>query len=184
VTTNWSLSGVCRGLSVTKSYKVLATITWNDTKQIYVYTTHGRLKKRHPLDKSIDKPCHCVQLSTGNFVVSNIGQTLRLCIVDKTGHILQSYSSYYWSTGPVVGKLTYPHRLAVDIHDNVLVADQRNHRLQLFSPSLTYLGNIEMPGHQLNHPHALHFDELNHRLYIGEWNSGRMFVLYDIKDVN
>jgi len=74
--------------------------------------------------------------------------------------------------------------MAVDIHGNVLVTDSDNNRVQLLSPTLTYFGDIAIPGHELNYPYALHFDELNHRLYIGEWNSGRMFVLYDIKDVN
>ena len=34
------------------------------------------------------------------------------------------------------------------------------------SRSLTYLGDIVIPGHQLNKPCTLHFDEQNHCLYI------------------
>jgi len=47
----------------------------------------------------------------------------------------------------------------------------------LLSPTLTYFGDIVIPGPKLNGPYALHFDELNHRLFIGEWAGGRVFVL-------
>jgi len=59
----------------------------------------------------------------------------------------------------------------------VLVDDSCNNRVQLLSSTLTHFGDIVIPGRQLNEPYALHFDELNHRLYIGEWTSGRIFVL-------
>jgi len=49
----------------------------------------------------------------------------------------------------------------------VLVVDRSNSRIQLLSPTLTYLGDIEIPGHQATQMYALHSDELNHRLYIG-----------------
>jgi len=79
--------------------------------------------------------------------------------------------------------LDSPRHLSVDIHDNVLVADSDNNRVQLLSPTLTYLGDIKIPGHQLNDPHTLHFDQLNHRLYIGEWTGECMFVLdVDVND--
>ena len=71
-----------------------------------------------------------------------------------------------------------PRHLAVDRHGNVLVADRGNNRVVLLSPSLTRLGYITVPGHELSGPHALHLDLLTHRLYIGEWSStGRVFVL-------
>jgi len=133
------------------------------------------------LDSSIRGPWHCVQLSTGKFVVCHYGAQHRVCIVDTSGHIIQSYGG---SQGSVVGQLNYPRHLAVDIHDNVLVADIDNKRVQLLSPTLTYLGNIDIPGHQLNDPYTLHFDQLNHRLYIGEWGDGRLFVLHGVTDFN
>jgi len=82
------------------------------------------------------------------------------------------YRHLRWS----FGKLSYSY-LAVDIHDNVLVLDRGNNRVQLLSPTLTYLGDIEIPGHQLKDPDAVYFDELNHRLYIGETGGRRLFVV-------
>jgi len=105
-----------------------------------------------------------------------------VCILDTNGRIIQSYGG---SHGSDVGQLNKPCNLVVNIHDNVLVADLGNNRVQLLSPTLTYLSDIVIPGHQLIDPYALHFDELNHRLYIGELSGGgRMFVLHDIINLN
>jgi len=97
-----------------------------------------------------------------------------VCIIDTSGHIIQSYGEFQESG---VGKFNYQHQLAVDIHDNVLVADRWNNRVQFLGPTLTDLGDIEIHGHQLNDPYTVHFNELNHRLYVGEWRGGRIFVL-------
>jgi len=113
-------------------------------------------------------------VSTGNFVVIDLGRQHRVCIVDTSGHIIQSYGG---SQGSGVGQLNYTGHIAVDIHDNVLVVDCDNHKLQLLSPTLTYLGDIVIPRHQLNRPNTLHLDVINHRLYIGELDGGLIFVL-------
>jgi len=70
-TTKWSVNGGCRGLSVTKCYNVLVTLYENG--RIQEYTTHGSLIRDISLDSSIRNPRHCVQLSTGNFVVCHLG---------------------------------------------------------------------------------------------------------------
>ena len=60
----------------------------------------------------------------------------------------------------------------------MLVADSSNDRVVLLSHSLTLLGYITVPGHELSGPYAVHLDLLTHRSYIGEWNdAGRLFVL-------
>jgi len=102
-------------------------------------------------------------------------------MVDTSGRIIQSYGG---SRESGVGQLKKPCHLVIDIHDNVLVADTGNNTLELLSPTLTYLGDIEIAGHQLDDPYTLHFDELNHRLYIGELTGGRMFVLHVTADIN
>jgi len=56
VTTKWSMSGICYGLSVTKTYNVLTTL--RDPNRIQEYTTHGSLIREISLDSSIDHPLH------------------------------------------------------------------------------------------------------------------------------
>jgi len=89
------------------------------------------------------------------------------------GCIVQSYNT---PAGSSVGP---EHRMAVDTHGHVIVTDWYRDRVELLSPTLTYLGYIQIPGYTLSRPSALHLDELTHRLYIVELFSGRMFVLGD-----
>jgi len=178
VTTNWSVGGRCWGLSLTstdKSDNVLVTVS--DTRRIKEYTPDGYLDREISLDSSIVEPYHSVQLSSGRFVVSHggwNGSLHRVCIVDSRRRIFEKYGEARASR---VEQLNGPRHLAVDGRGNVLVADRYDNRVVLLSPSLTHLGYIEIPGHKLNKPYALHLDELNHRLYIGEWDTGRVFVL-------
>ena len=191
ITTKWSIldmSGKYYGLSVIKCYNILATLsddeddTYFKANLIQEYTTDGRLIRQISLDDSIHCPIHCVQLSTGNFVVSyyallirfHAAMQYRVCIVDTSGDIIQFYGG-----SPLSGIVQHncPCQLTVDIHDNILFADTLNNRLQLLSPTLTCLGDIEIPGHQPIAPDSPYLDELNHRLYIGECWSERLFVL-------
>jgi len=174
VITKWSVGGTCYRLSLTSTHNVLVTL-W-DTKQIQEYTPDGRLMRKISLDCSIGSPYHSVQLAGDRFVVGHSSNSLqRVCLVDTSGRIIQCYRG---ARGSGVGQLNEPGHLAVDRHGNVLVTDQGNNRVVLLSPSLTHLGYIHTPGHQLRRPWSLHLDDLTHRLYIGEWtNTGRVFVL-------
>jgi len=171
-TTKWSVSGKCWGLSVNKCYNLLVTLY--DTNKIQEYTTNGSLIREISLESSLAGSKHCIQLSTGNFVISQVLTFQRICIVDMNGNIIKAYGG---SAGSGVGQLINPFQLIVDSHDNILVADYSNNRVQLFSPTLTYLGDIVIPGHELNNPYALHFDKESYRLYICEFTGRRMFVL-------
>jgi len=123
-------------------------------------------------------------LSTGNFVVSHGTSEHKVSSIDTNGRIIQTYGGYLGSTLSMKYKR---YHLAVDMHDNVLVAMCMcsQHKVQLLSPTLTSLGDIVIPGHdKLNEPFSFHFDELNHRLYIGEYSGGCLFALHDLKDIN
>ena len=91
-----------------------------------------------------------------------------------SGSIIQCYGG---AKGSGDGLLSHPRDLAVDRHGNVLVADYNNNKVVLLSPSLTHLGYITVPRHELKQPWALHLDLLTHRLYIAEYGTGRVFVL-------
>jgi len=160
-------------LSVTKCYTILATLY--ESKLIQEYTTNWSLIREIRLDDSINNPQHCVQLSNGHFVVCHTGSAQhRVCIVDASGHILHSYGR---TQGSGIGHLNHPCQVAVDIDDNVLVVDQFNDRVQLLGPSLIYLGDTAIPGYMLESLSCIYYDELSHRLYIGQWTEETIFVL-------
>jgi len=148
-------------------------------KQIQEYTPFGRLIREINLSMCIDSPYHTIQLSNDQFVVSrfdgqNIGES-GVCTIDMNGHIMQSYGG---QPGSDVGQMYSPRQIAVDKHGYMMVADSRNHTVELLSPSLTHLGYMEIPGHQLNGPTSLHLDELNNcRLYVLENLANRICVL-------
>jgi len=156
----------CSGLSLTSADNVLVTLYVPN--QINEYTPHGRLIRNVRLDNSIEYLWQRIQLCSDRFVVSHetfIPTSLhRVCLVDTSGRIIQCYRG---AKGSGVGQLNIPGHLAVDGHGNVLVIDRYNRRVALLSPSLTHLGYIKIPGHELIDPWALHLDELTHRLDIG-----------------
>ena len=80
VTTQWSVSGWCRRLSLTSTHNVLVT-QW-DTRRVKEYSPDGsRLIREISLDGSIEYPHHSVQLSSDQLVVSHgSGGTLHECV--------------------------------------------------------------------------------------------------------
>jgi len=175
VITKWYGGGDIYGLSVTNTSNVLVTVY--NTKEIKEYTPNGSLVRVISLNDSIEGPWHSVQLSSDRFVVSHgiNDQLHRVCIVDTNGSIITCYGS---KGGSNVRQLGSPRGLTVDGHGNVLVADHDNNRVVLLSPSLTHLGYVNIPGHRLQVPYALHLDERNRRLYIGEdLTAGHVVVL-------
>jgi len=171
VHTQWSVGGQGRGLFVKKNNNILVTV-W-DALVVKEYTPGGKLIREIPLDSSMKTPWHSIELSNGQFIVchgnNGTASMHRVCIVDVNGRIIKCYGGAH---GSRIGELQVPKHLAVDSQGNVLVADWANHRVVLLSPSLEHLGYIPIPGHQqLSYPWTLHLDELNRRLYIGEWSS-------------
>jgi len=174
VTNRWSVDGRCVGLSVTRSHTLLVTFSY--ASRIKEYTADGVLIREIRPDSSIKDLQQCIQLSNDQFVAcsrSRESKHASVNIIDMNGCIVQSYSNPAGSdVGPV-------HRVAADTHSHVIVPDCYHDRVELLSPTLTHLGYIQIPGYKLDSPCALHLDELTHRLYIGEYFSGRLFVLGD-----
>jgi len=174
---NWSVSltGTCTGLSVTRSYNLLASL-W-DTKRIQEYTMDGCLIREISLDNTIDRPQHCIELPGGGFVVSHgdiTTQRHRVCYVDERGNVIQSYGG---DKGSEVGQLNAPCHMAVTSNNHVLVADCFNSRVELLSPTLSHIGYIPIPALNLYGPYTVNLDEINRRLYVGEWAGGRVFSI-------
>jgi len=174
---SWSVKGLCFALSITKSYSVLVTLY--DCKQMFEYKEDGSVIRI--INFPMGNPTHCIQLSNDLFVVGHskcVTNQRQVCIMDKDGHILRSHD--------LSVRLTSEHlEIAVDSHGYVIVAEYYDHRVELLSPTLTHLGYIQKPGHKIMCPMALHFDELNHRLYIGQVSCEYLFVLEaDVSVIN
>jgi len=180
VCNRWNVGRRCRGLFVTRKYSVLAT--FYDDKLLQEYSSDGSLIGEILLDRSMGGPIHCIQRSSNEYVVSHFipgndpscTSKHGVCIVNNQGAILKSYGGLQWLG---YGHFNQPCYMAIDKNDYVMIADRCNNRVQVLSPTLAYLGDVDISGCTLDNPFALHFDEQNHRLYIGEWTAGRLFVL-------
>ena len=67
--------------------------------------------------------------------------------------------------------------MTVDRHGYVMVFDDGNGQIVLLSPTLARLGYLEIPGYEITGSFTVCLDELQHRLYVAEYRSGRLFVL-------
>jgi len=161
----WSVDGVCYGLSLTRANTLLATLM--DTRLIQEYGADGTFITELNIDSIVNRidPWHSIKMHRDRFVVShgNSGLMARVSVLDRTGHAIWFIDRTGDKTTRVV-RFSRSIHMAIDSYDNVLVADEYNNRVMLLSPSMDHFGEIEIPGHQLSLPRALHLDTLNRRL--------------------
>jgi len=163
-TTHWSLGKRCFGLSVTRTGNILVVL--GDVNKINEYSPDGSLIHEIQLPSGFVCPQHCIQLSNDQFLVSHIGEEHLVCIVNAKGDMVKFYDR---PSGSEFGQLNKPRHMAVDEHDNILVVDENNRRVDMLDCDLNHLGCVPagLPGDQLRGPRAVFCDK---RLYIGDIN--------------
>jgi len=172
--TGWSLTGSPAGISTTGAHNLLVTLS-NDNR-LSEFTTYGELVREINLHESIDRPWHAIELLTGQLIVCHWGASQhRVCIVGSEGHIVRSYGS---GVGSSQGQLDGPMCLVLDTSDHVLVADCNNNKVRIFSPSLNYLGDVTLGGHELRRPWRLHLDQLNSCMYVSD-SEGHLSLIFN-----
>jgi len=80
-------------------------------------------------------------------------------------------------------KISHPAGVAVDKRGNILVANQLSRSLLVLDRSLTSVHemSVSVDG-GLKGPFSLWYDKSRGRLYIGEWQGGRVIVVHPLKD--
>jgi DNA-binding beta-propeller fold protein YncE len=182
----WSVGGAPCGLSINTACNLL--VACYDDKKIQEYTTNGSLV-REIFIKSNDgnslSPYHVIQLTSGQFVVSlwDVNSLVFDVVeLDANGQVVISYTNQLLST--TQNKFVYPLHLAVDLaNECILVADDHNHRIVIFSRSLNCRArelNVTSVNGGLRYPRCLHFNESQGRLFVGEdsyYDGGQRRVL-------
>jgi len=158
----------CLGLSLTKEGNIVFVSP--SAKRIQEHSLDGVLNNIINIDGSIECPQHCIQLSSEQYVISHTGTQCRVCIVGTNENIIKSYGE---CEGAKLGQMNSPGRMVIDKYNNILVADEKNNRIELLNSKLSNRGYIQIPadGYQLKGPRALSFDKQNKRLYIGDNNN-------------
>jgi len=177
----WSVARRPIGLSVNNEHNLI--VVSGAEHKLQIFTTHGTLRQNIQLQADIKYPCHAVQLpTTSQFLVSyGYNDSLhRVCLVGVDGAVVRSYGG---QRGSELTQMNWPRCLAVDREGRVLVADADNNRLLVMDQSLSsaHEMSVSVDG-GLKYPHCLWYDQSRRRLYIGEWNGGRVIVVDNLKD--
>jgi len=159
----WSVAGGPRGLSVNKAHNVVvACIVANKMQE---YTTHGALV-REICQAGVASPYHAIQLSTGDYVVSQFMSLGVVSVVGVDGQVVRSYRP---SEKSGVDEISYPRSMAVTTNDDILVADTTNNRILLINSSLTSAERLALPFDDvIQDLCGMCLDESRGRLCVGE----------------
>jgi len=174
----WSVARDPRGLSVNSEHNLL--VVSQGERKLQIFTTHGTLLLNIKLQADIECPWHAVQLPTGQFLVSHSRSLNRVCLVGVDGAVVRSYGG---QAGSQLTQMNEPRGLAVDREGRVLVADQWNSRLLVIDQSLSSAHEMSVcVDGGLKGPCSLWYDQSRRRLYIGEWHTGHVIVVDNLKD--
>jgi len=173
----WSVARHPAGLTVNRAQNVL--VVSYGRRKLQEFTTRGILLQNIQLRSGAANPWHAVDMANGQFVVS-YREIHDVCLVNREGAVVRRYRG---QTCSEMMKMKYPMGLAVDRHGNILVANEGNKRLLVLDNSLTSAHKmyVSVDG-GLRSPRSLSYDKSHGRLYIGEWDGGRVIVIDHLKD--
>jgi len=172
----WSVAGMPRGLSVNKEHNVVVACLMAD--KIQEYTTHGALVREISLEQAdVTRPWHAVQLSTGDYVVSECESPGAVSVVGIDGQVVRRYCP---SPSSDLGEMKDPTGLAVTKDDDILVTDADNNRILLVNSSLSSARKLALPVDDgIQEPWGLCLDESRGRFYVGEYGGSHRVLVFD-----
>jgi len=172
----WSVASCPAGLSVNNDHNVV--VAYSTVRKLQEYTTHGTLVREISLQQAgVYIPWHAVQLSTGDYVVSQYTSPGAVSVVGVDGQVVRSYDQ---SQASNVGPMSNPASLAVTKNDNILVADCRNNRILSLNSSLSSAYELVLPvDNAIQGLFGLFLDELRKRLYVGEFGGECRVLVFD-----
>jgi len=171
----WSVARCPAGLSVNIAHNLVVTYTW--ANKLQEYTTHGSLVREICLQAVVTEPWHAIQLSTGDYVVSQFRSPGVVSVVGVDGQVVHSYGQSQTSD---VGQMKYPSGLAVTNNDDILVADEYNNRILSINRSTGCVQELTLSvDGGIQEPRGLCLDESRGRLYVGEWGGQYRVLVFD-----
>lgn len=173
VISSWQVeAGKPSGLSVTKDSNLL--VSCRSECKICEYTFSGDLVRTIRFGCNMDGPQHALQLDAQLLVVSH-GNTDAsqksegVNVIDLHGNI---------SVGTKTFQLVNPSHLAVDSHQQILIADRARNMIILASRTLDGLHRILLTSeNKLEAPTRIHLNEANGQLLVGLQN-GTLMIYY------
>jgi len=176
----WSMASGPVGLSVNSEHNLIVACRYYANK-LQEYTTHGSLVREICL-AGVTKPYHAIQLSTGDYVVSQhtslfVTSPGEVSVVGVDGQVVRSYGQSQTSD---VGQMENPSSLAVTKNDDILVADEWNNRILSINSSLGSIQELALSvDGGIQEPRGLCLDESRGRLYVGERVRAHRVLVFD-----
>jgi len=180
IVNTWSVASQPAGLSVNKAHNVV--VACHGANKLQEYTTHGTLVREISLQQAgLTWPFHAVQLSTGDYVVSQDTSPGVVIVVGVDGQVVRRYDR---SQSSDVRQMRYPTSLAVTKNGDIVVADSNNNRILSIDHSLSSVQVLSLPvDGGLQDPSCLCLDEPRGRLCVSERSRSRILV-FESKTVN
>ena len=171
----WSVASSPRGLSVNIAHNLVVTCC--KANRLKEYTTNGKIVREICLQTGVKSPWHAVQLSTGDYVVSQQTSPGVVSVVGVDGQVVHSYGQSQTSD---VGQMKRPSSLAVTKNDDILVADTNNNRILSINRSTGCVQELALSvDGRIRAPRGLCLDESRGRLYVGEFGGQRRVLVFD-----
>ena len=173
----WSVASGPAGLSVNSENNLI--VACYRANKLQEYTMHGCLVREISLQAGVARPWHAIQLSTGDYVVSQYMSPGVVNVVGVDGQVI-GLRNYKPSQTSDVGQMKYPTSLAVTKNDDILVADMWNNRIMFINSSLGSVQELALsvPG-GIQQSQSLCLDESRGRLYVGEYNGDHRVLVFD-----
>jgi len=169
----WKVARHPAGLSVNNAHNLVVACCSANTLQ--EYTTHGSLVRQIPVQAACQNPWYAVQLSYGDYAVSQRTSPGVISVIGVDGQVVSSYSQT--SDGR---QMKCPCDLAVTKNDDILVADSDNNRILLIQRSTDCVQELDLPVKgRIQGPRGLYLDESRGRLYVGEWKGQYRVLVFD-----
>ena len=171
---SWRVDGYPCGLSVNRTSNVLVTCHFDNV--IKEYSTSGSLVRSIRLQvKHMTRPLHTVQLADGQYVVSHFKPEHAVSLIDQRGTVIATCRNSKTT------KLISEPRCIVVVNKSILVTDCDNNRILVLNSSLNDARELSLPVEsQLELPRCMYLDQSSGRLYVGEWNAGRVLLFDNI----
>jgi len=175
----WSVASRPAGLSVNIAHNLVVACC--GANKLQEYTTHGSLAREIRLHAGVTDPWHAIQLSSGDFVVSQHTSPGVVGVVGVNGQVVHSYGQSQRSD---IGQMKYPTSLAVTKNDDILVADRGNNRILSVNRSTGCVQVLAVSVDDgIQQPLGLCLDESRGRIYVGERDTKlrRVLVFDDVR---
>ena len=164
--TRWAVNDKPSGLSLNATHNVL--VVCPRVRKIKEFSSQGiKLLRELTLPGEAVQPWHAIQLTNNQFVVchgKHDDPLNRVCMISADGrHIVHSHGG---QPGSDTGQYDVPFHLAVDNNEFVFVADRRNRRVTLLSPTVHYVRQVVLSDKLKWRPSRLYLDIQNRLLYV------------------